>query len=74
MENGLVLITAASATASLAPCAVVRWQWRSNEKSSMQEVMCEGWTIGEVAKLLFKVMVVFAAMAYVWGLIEQTVL
>ena len=73
MENGLVLIATASATASSGPCAIVLWEWKSNEKTSRQEAVCEGWTIWEAVKLLFKMAVVFGAMAYFWGLIKQTV-
>jgi hypothetical protein len=71
-ENGVVLIATASASASSGPCAIRVWQWSSKE-GDREEVTGEGWTLNEMVVFLVKLVVVFAAMAYFVGLVEQAV-
>ena len=73
MENGVVLIASASATASLGPNAILVWQWGSNKKAGDQEVVDGGWTTGKGIGFLIKLVVVIAAMAYLVELIGKTV-
>jgi hypothetical protein len=71
VENGVVLVATASASASSGPCAIKVWQWRS--KKDREEVTGEGWTLCEMVGFLVKLVVVFAAIAYLVGLIRQAV-
>ena len=70
MENGAVLIAATSASASLGLCVIRVWQWTSKE-DDREEVAREEWMFWKVVGFLLKLMVVFAAMAYVRELVKQ---
>jgi hypothetical protein len=75
VTNGGVLIATASASASSGPCVISVWQWRSkeNEDEDWEGVAGGGWTLYEVVGFLVKLVVVFAAVAYVAGLVKQAV-
>jgi len=72
MENGMVLIASASATASSGPYAIVVWRWGSNQKCGDQEVVDGGWTTWKVIGFLIKLVVVIAAMMYFVELVRRT--
>jgi len=69
MDYGVVLIATTLATVSSGPYAIMLWQWglKSNQNIGRQEIAGEGWTFWEMIDFLFKMMVVFAAMAYFFG-------
>ena len=72
MENGVILIATASASAPSGPCAIKLWQWKLKEEDR-EEVAWEGWTFCEVLGFLVKLVVAFAAIAYVVELGKQAI-
>jgi len=75
VDDGVVLIATALATASSGPYAIMLWQWgsKSNQNTGRQDIAGERWTFWEMIDFLFKMVVVFMAMAYFFGSIKQAV-
>lgn len=75
-DDGTVLIAAASASKSSAPSPILLWQWKPNhsaESSGTEKGAGEGWTVKSTMSILFKLIVVLAALAYFKGVLEEQV-
>jgi len=73
-DDGTVLIAAASASQSSSPPPILVWKWKPNHSAASSSTKAqESWTVKHALSVVFKLIVVLAALAYFKGVVENQV-
>jgi hypothetical protein len=75
-DDGTVIIAAASASKTSGPSPILLWQWKPNHSApsvGTDKKPGTGWTVKRTMSVIFKLVVVLAALAYLKGVVENQV-
>lgn len=73
VEDGHILVAAASSTTGKDPSPILLWQWKATRNMGKDKVDSGRWMIASVLEFVVKAMIVLAAVAYVLGWAKDVV-